>query len=79
MQSGYFKSLQNYNLSFTVLVCELGGVHLCGCIRISVAVSRHLSGPPHVVIADGLPPNAGCGLLKPLHTLVHFLCQRIKD
>ncbi len=53
--------------------------HLCGRIRISVAVSCHLSGPPHVVVADGLPPNAGCGLLKSLHALVHFLCQRMKE
>lgn len=53
--------------------------HLCGRVCISVAVSRHLSGPPHVVIADGLPPNAGRGLLKPLHTLEHFLRQRMKE
>lgn len=52
--------------------------HLCGRICISVAVSCHLPGPPHVVIADGLPPNTGRGLLKSLHTLVYFLCKTMR-
>ena len=56
--------------------------HLRGRVGVSVAVPRHLSGPPHVVIADGLPPDAGRGLLKPLHALVHLLrqeCQNIRS
>lgn len=53
------------------VVCE--SVHLCGGVSVSVAVPRHLPGPPHIVVADGFPPDAGRGLLKPLHALVHFL------
>lgn len=58
-----------------MFVFRYSSLYLCGGIGVSVAVSRHLSGPPYIVIADGLPPNAGRGLLKPLDALVHFLGQ----
>lgn len=51
--------------------------HLCGRVSVSIPVSRHLPGPPHIVVANGFPPNAGCGLLKPLHALINFLSQEL--
>lgn len=46
-------------------------VHLCSRIGISVSVTRHLSGTTYVMVADGLPPDAGCGLLQPLYPVIH--------
>lgn len=45
--------------------------HLGGGVGISVAVSGDLTGSADIVVADGLPPDAGCGLLHAAHTLPH--------
>lgn len=45
--------------------------HLGGGIGVSVAVSGDLAGAADIVVADGLPPDAGCGLLHAAHTLPH--------
>lgn len=67
-----------------IALCDINSVavwcasaHLRGRVSVSVAVSRHLPGPPHIVVADGFPPNAGRGLLKPLHALINFLSQEL--
>ena len=46
-------------------------VHLCGGVGVPVAVSGDLPSPSDKVVADGLPPYAGLGLLHPQHALVH--------
>lgn len=47
-------------------------VHLRSSVRISVSVARHLSGTSYVMVADGLPPDAGCSLLQPLYPVIHL-------
>ncbi|TNN69937.1 hypothetical protein EYF80_019810 [Liparis tanakae] len=48
-------------------------VNLGAGVRVSVAVARDLPRPADVVVADGLPPDAGFGLLHPLDPLVDAL------
>ncbi len=48
-------------------------IHLRGGVRISVAVPRDLPRPPHIVVADSLPPDARLGLLHPLDSFVNPL------
>lgn len=45
--------------------------HLGGRVGISIAVSGDLSSSSDIVIADGLPPDAGGGLLHSSHTLLN--------
>lgn len=45
--------------------------HLGGSVGISIAVSGDLSSSSDIVIADGLPPDAGGGLLHAAHTLLN--------
>lgn len=47
-------------------------VHLRSRVRVSIAVARHLSGTPYVMVADSLPPDAGCGLLQSLYPVIHL-------
>lgn len=47
-------------------------IHLCGRVGVSVSIPGHLPGPPYVVIADCLPPDAGGGLLKSLDPVIHL-------
>lgn len=47
-------------------------VHLRSRVRVSVSIARHLSGTPYVMVADSLPPDAGCGLLQPLYPVIHL-------
>lgn len=46
-------------------------VHLCGCVGVSVAVAGYLPRPPDIMVADGLPPDAGRSLLHSLDALGH--------
>lgn len=43
--------------------------HLGGSVGISIAVPGDLASSSNIVIADGLPPDAGGGLLHAAHTL----------
>ena len=47
-------------------------VDLRGSVGVAVAIARHLTRPADVVVADGLPPDAGHGLLQPLDAVVHL-------
>lgn len=56
--------------------------HLGGSVGISIAVSGDLPGSSHIVIADGLPPDAGGGLLHTANTLpntahIHSVLQLV--
>lgn len=54
--------------------------HLGGGIGVSIAVSGDLAGAADIVVADSLPPDAGCGLLHAADALpntahVHTVLQ----
>lgn len=46
-------------------------VDLRSSVGISITVTCHLPCPPDVMIADGLPPDAGCSLLHSLYALTY--------
>lgn len=52
-------------------LCSPPAPHLGGGVGVSIAVSGDLAGAADIVVADGLPPDTGRGLLHAAHTLPH--------
>lgn len=50
-------------------LCSPPASHLGGGVGVSVAVSGDLAGAPDIMVADGLPPDTGRGLLHAAHAL----------
>lgn len=63
-------------------LCSPPAPHLGGGVGVSIAVSGDLACAADIVVADGLPPDAGRGLLHPAHALantghVHTVLQLV--
>lgn len=68
--TGREKSRQSGNLPH-LEQCSPTAPHLGGSVGISIAVSGDLSGSSDIVITDGLPPDAGRGLLHATHAFLN--------
>ena len=56
---------------WTTSLCSPSAPHLGGGVGVSIAVSGDLARAADVVVADGLPPDTGRGLLHAAHALSH--------
>ncbi|KAF3844557.1 hypothetical protein F7725_007720 [Dissostichus mawsoni] len=90
---GSLRKLFGNIFDITVTVVKFCFCHMCvdtfvvnlgTSVGVSIAIARDLPGSANIVIADGLPPDAGLGLLHPLDALVdalhvHFVLQLVLD